>query len=302
MRIRRLAIIFAVFATLVSFGAIVFWWEGKPLPLAVPQSPTCVVTGGEGSPDVAGPSASPAVPVTLDPDQLANAATIGAVGIRRGLPQQAIVVALATAWQESKLVNLAGGDRDSIGLFQQRPSQGWGTPEQLADPRYSANAFYTSLLKVHGWQAMRVTDAAQAVQRSAHPQAYQKWSVKAAVLARAFSGEAPEAVACTLVGDPVSRGPVAASTLAASLTGDWGSKRIQAALETDLAGLALTVGDPQAGWQYAHWLVAHAQERSIKTVEFAGLQWSASSGTWTTVTKGNESNSASQVRAEVFGV
>src|SRR5262245_60768023 len=90
--------------------------------------------------------------VTLDPAQMANAATIAAVGIRRGMPDRAVVVALATSLQESKLRNLAGGDRDSVGLFQQRPSQGWGSREEIADPRYAAGKFYAALMRVRGWE------------------------------------------------------------------------------------------------------------------------------------------------------
>ena len=105
-----------------------------------------------------------------------------------------------------KLENLEDGDRDSIGLFQQRPSQGWGTPEKIKDPRYAADKFYTALKKVKGWQKMRVTDAAQRVQRSAYPNAYQKWADESAVLARALTGRATGAVACTVTGAPVLRG------------------------------------------------------------------------------------------------
>jgi cell division protein FtsB len=128
--------------------------------------------------------------VTLDSVQMANAATITAVGVRRKMPERAVVIALATALQESKLENLEHGDRDSLGLFQQRPSQGWGTPEQVRDPRHSATRFYASLKKVKGWKKMRVTDAAQRVQRSAYPNAYQKWADEAEVLARALTGRA----------------------------------------------------------------------------------------------------------------
>ena len=115
---------------------------------------------------------------------MANAATIAAVGLRRKLPDQAVVVALATALQESKLENLDGGDRDSVGLFQQRPSQGWGAPDQLQDPRYASTKFYNALLKIKNWQELRVTEAAQRVQRSAFPEAYDKWADEALVLAR----------------------------------------------------------------------------------------------------------------------
>src|SRR3712207_121965 len=124
--------------------------------------------------------------VTLDAVQMANAATISAVGVRRKMPERAVVVALATALQESKLENLDTGDRDSVGLFQQRPSQGWGSEEQIQDPRYAAEKFYAALKKVKGWKKMRVTDAAQKVQRSAYPNAYEKWADESEVLARAL--------------------------------------------------------------------------------------------------------------------
>src|SRR6185437_7364283 len=107
----------------------------RPKPTGPPPQaiiPVCTVHTAAGT-------------VGLDPTQIANAATIAAVGLVRKLPDQAIVVALATAYQESRLENLSGGDRDSVGLFQQRPSQGWGTPEQIADPHYAADKFYSSL-------------------------------------------------------------------------------------------------------------------------------------------------------------
>jgi hypothetical protein len=106
------------------------------------------------------------------PDEIANAATIVAVGKNMNVPERGWVVAVATAMQESGLRNLRHGDRDSLGLFQQRPSMGWGTPVQVRDPVYSATQFYRRLLAVRGWQRMSVTDAAQAVQRSQFPNAY----------------------------------------------------------------------------------------------------------------------------------
>jgi hypothetical protein len=108
-------------------------------------------------------------------EQVANAQIIVQVGRDRQIPPRGWVIAVATAMQESSLRNLAGGDRDSIGLFQQRPSQGWGTPQQLVDPAYQAGKFYTELLTIHGWQTTPLTEAAQAVQRSAYPDAYAKW-------------------------------------------------------------------------------------------------------------------------------
>lgn len=105
-------------------------------------------------------------------EQLANAAVIVAVGQQLHVPAQGQVVALAVALQESSLTNLDHGDRDSLGLFQQRPSQGWGTPAQIMNPTYAATQFYHHLLAVPGWQQMTVNDAAQAVQRSGAPTAY----------------------------------------------------------------------------------------------------------------------------------
>jgi hypothetical protein len=107
-------------------------------------------------------------------EQVANARLIIQIGQDRRVPAEGQVIAVATAIQESSLRNLKGGDRDSIGLFQQRPSQGWGTPKQLSDPAYQTNKFYDKLLRTAGWQQMRKTEAAQAVQISAYPEAYAK--------------------------------------------------------------------------------------------------------------------------------
>lgn len=108
----------------------------------------------------------------LDLEQATNAVTIIQVGQQLDVPQRGWVIAIATAIQESGLRNLDRGDRDSLGLFQQRPSIGWGTPEQILDPTYAATAFYERLLQVPGWQNLPLTEAAQAVQRSAFPDAY----------------------------------------------------------------------------------------------------------------------------------
>jgi hypothetical protein len=121
-------------------------------------------------------------------DQLANAATIVAVGKQLTLPEQGWVVAIAAAIQESGLHNLDYGDRDSLGLFQQRPSQGWGTPAQIMDPTYAATQFYQHLLAVPGWQQMSVNDAAQTVQRSAFPNAYAPHEQAARTIVAAVSG------------------------------------------------------------------------------------------------------------------
>lgn len=121
-------------------------------------------------------------------DQLANAAVIVAVGKQLNVPEHGQVVAIATAIQESTLRNLDHGDRDSLGLFQQRPSQGWGTPGQIMNPTYAATQFYQHLLKLPDWQTMSVNDAAQAVQRSGTPNAYAKHEPTARLIVATVAG------------------------------------------------------------------------------------------------------------------
>jgi hypothetical protein len=237
--------------------------------------------------------------VDLDPVQMANAATIAAVGVRRGMPARAVVVALATALQESKLENRDDGDRDSIGLFQQRPSQGWGTADKIKDPRYSADKFYSALKRVRGYQKMRVTDAAQKVQHSAYPNAYQKWADEAQVLARALTGQAASAVACTVTGAPALRGAAAATALMSGLRLDWGTGLPRSAAAEQAAGLTVAVTSVTSGWRYAHWLVSHASETGLERVRFADLQWDAGAGKWQPVTADGGIDER-KVIAEVF--
>ena len=135
-------------------------------------------------------ASQPAGPLTLDAVQLHHASTINAVGMARGLPERARIIAIATAWQESNLRNLDHGDLDSLGLFQQRPSAGWGTVDQILDPARAAAVFYggpgdpngdatRGLLDIPGWDALPYAEAAQAVQISAHPDRYAAWEQQA---------------------------------------------------------------------------------------------------------------------------
>lgn len=129
--------------------------------------------------------------------QKRNAEVIIETGQKMGLPPRAWVIAVATAAQESTLNNLghlgANNDHDSQGLFQQRPSAGWGTPEQITDPVYSSKAFYSVLKDVPGYDTMALTDAAQTVQVSAFPNHYAKWEKMAADLVLAKYGQGPYA-------------------------------------------------------------------------------------------------------------
>jgi murein DD-endopeptidase MepM/ murein hydrolase activator NlpD len=130
--------------------------------------------------------------------QIRNAAVIVKVGSDMRVPFRGWVIAVATAMQESALSNLphlgANNDHDSVGLFQQRPSQGWGTAKQLQNPQYAARKFYEKLLTVDGWQQMALTDAAQRVQVSAYPDAYAKHEPTATQIVNLLTGGAARAV------------------------------------------------------------------------------------------------------------
>jgi hypothetical protein len=203
----------------------------------------------------------------LDTDQAANAATIAAVAKRLGLPDHAVTVALATALQESKLYNLPYGDLDSLGLFQQRPSQGWGTKEQVMTPRYAAAAFFTHLTRVAGWESLPVSAAAQAVQHSAAGDAYAQWEGEARVLAQTLTGELPAAFACQIQGKPAP--PAPAQDVSAELSADIGSPALGAPV------------DVPRGWQVSGWLIAHAGQFGVATVTFGGQRWTGHTGKWT---------------------
>ncbi|MFG2836449.1 C40 family peptidase [Streptomyces zaomyceticus] len=127
----------------------------------------------------------------LPTEQIPHAQTIVATGISLDVPKKGQIIALATAMQESRLRNLTYGDRDSLGLFQQRPSQGWGTAQQIRDPVYASERFYKALLAVDGWQQMTVTQAAQAVQKSGFPDAYAQWEPLATALQKAIAATFP---------------------------------------------------------------------------------------------------------------
>jgi hypothetical protein len=231
--------------------------------------------------DAAGPSGA-AQPVSLEVGQAGIAATIAGVAQHRALPPFAVTVALATALQESKLTNLHGGDRDSVGVFQQRPSEGWGPAQQLEDPVYATNRFFAALTEVHGYQVMPVDRAAQAVQHSADGSAYAQYSGVAGRLSAAFTGQAPHAVWCWYPG-PAAKPRLAAASKA--LAHAFGPLRMHTASDP---GVTVTVRPGAAGWAVAAWLVSHAGAYGIKNISYGGYQWAASHATsgWMKVAPG----------------
>lgn len=250
---------------------------------------------------------TPAGEGTLRISQTANAATIAAVAHSRALPDRAVTISLATAMQESKIVNLTGGDRDSVGLFQQRPSQGWGTVEQIMDPVYATNKFLDGLVKVPGYTRLPLTDAAQQVQKSGYPQAYAKHETKATLLASSLTGREPASLNCVVnafdEAEPVA--PASGTPGGATASAAPAVDRTQALTErvrrefgrtvTATAGVASgikgaekavalapepgasTDAGPDAarqnGWAVAHWAVAQAQSMGVETVAYDGRIW-----------------------------
>ncbi|MET9824952.1 heavy metal transporter [Streptomyces sp. NPDC006349] len=267
------------------------------------------VTGGAGAPGckVASPAVGDGARTAYEftPEQAVNAATITAVGTARGLPDRAVAIALATAMQESALRNLDHGDKDSLGLFQQRPSWGWGTPEEIMDPAYSAGAFYDHLAKVDGYLDLPLTVAAQRVQRSGFPDAYAKHEPDAELLAAALTGRSAATLTCDgRPGATREKGPDAVRAAlvrdfghgvlepAAAVVGDGGTSPRPAAATTSASAsasdertvtLPVTGGTgPEAeretarrGWQLAHWAVANASSLHLQRVSYAGREWTA---------------------------
>ncbi|MBZ3903595.1 heavy metal transporter [Streptomyces scabiei] len=277
------------------------------------------LTGGNGTPRcvvVSGTDDGKSYEFT--PEQAANAATISAVGTSRELPERAVTIALATALQESGLRNIAHGDRDSLGLFQQRPSQGWGTEQQIQDPVYSAGEFYEHLVKVADYERLPLTVAAQRVQRSGYPEAYAKHEPDATLLAAALTGRSAATLTCegrretTGTGTTYTGGPEAVRGALARDFGDDSFESAGAVVDSEggageggasaqatptpspsaspAAGtvtIPLTdAGDAdqvrQRGWELAHWAVANSSRLGVERVTYAGREWVAEgrAGAW----------------------
>lgn len=265
MRLFRTAVFLGVLALIAGIGVAV--WRGVG-PLPDPEGCSATVEGHS---------------VSLDPGQGQVASLIAAIGVQRGLPARAVSIALATAFQESKLRNLASGDRDSVGIFQQRPSQGWGTVAQIRDPVYATNAFYDALQKVQGYQTMRITEAAQLVQRSGFPEAYEAHADDARALASALTGYSDHGFSC-VVHDNQRQG--SAQGVESSLHTGYGSalRAVQGPRQDVLVTLPPGDAGHRLGWSVAEYVVARARILGVREVQYAGHHWQvgrASEKGWT---------------------
>lgn len=297
-RLYQVLAAFVVLAALAGYLAVQYLSGSKDLLTG------CEVRYDDGTKDAAEST------YEMGADQAASAATIAAVGVARGMPERAVAIALATAIQESQLRNIDYGDRDSLGLFQQRPSQGWGTSEQIQDPVYASGKFYEHLAKIRGYQDLPLTEAAQRVQRSGYPEAYAQHEPDALLLASALTGRMPAALNCAAPvtataaapGDPdrlrtelvrdfgkgvlpteESAGPAATRTVAVPVPegATDGADAADGAEATDGAdkadSSAVTTG-ARRGWSVALWGVARSGELGIDEIRYAGRVWTPGTG------------------------
>jgi hypothetical protein len=226
--------------------------RSRNLTEPVPGQQRCVATANNKS-------------AVVDLEQAHFASIIAGVAVRRGLPARAASIALATAYQETGIRNLDYGDRDSVGLFQQRPSQGWGTKKQLMDPDYAAGKFYDALVKINNWQTDDINYVAQKVQRSGHPEAYNDHEADARVLASALTGQSPAGFSC------LDRSGTAGDTkgLRSSLQQTFGN------IDDSADGSVITIraGSTRRAWAYAHYVVANASLYGVTTVKIKNRSW-----------------------------
>jgi hypothetical protein len=277
-RTRPLKVIgFVLLCLAAAYGVGRFFWPDTP-PV-IPPPPHCQAT-------VFGDTA------TIDIEQSENASLIGGVVAQRRLVPRALSIALATAFQESKIRNLDYGDRDSLGLFQQRPSMGWGTEEQIMDPIYSTHTFLDAMVLVPGWADMDIGDVAQEVQRSGFPDAYDQHVARARVLASALSGETTAAWSC-IIRDGAPANPTGLADGLQLAYGDTVTVAVVAADPADPAAnparLTLTAADPAVAWSAAAYAQSWATARGVASVQVDDQLWTAddmSLAPWVAQTEG----------------
>lgn len=242
-------VVFGLLIALIVTVVVVFTRIPGHRPL--PGEQRCVFTADQKS-------------AAIDTEQAHYASIIAGISVRRGLPARAASIALATAYQESGIRNLDHGDRDSIGLFQQRPSQGWGSRKKLMNPYYATQRFYRALIKIDGWESADITEIAQQIQISGFPDAYRDHEADARVLASVLTGHSPAGISC-LVRDRTDGDPAG---LAKSLRKTY-------KIKPDRSGskVAISAKSSRLAWAYAQYAVANARAFGVTTVRVGDKQW-----------------------------
>ena len=231
----------------------------------------------------------------LTTGQAAIAATIAGVASRRDLPARAVAIAYATALQESKLANLHYGDLDSVGVFQQRPSQGWGSTRQLEDPVYATERFFDAQTSVPDFQRLPIYVAAQDVQHSADGQAYDQYAGVATAMATAFTGTDAHAVWCSYA-DPAAKPSLAAASQA--MTSAFG---LVAQRAGPAGTMSVQAGSDEQGWAVAAWLVSNAAAYGITSVRYQGFRWRGFTGAARWTPQAVQAGSAGATTSVEFG-
>ena len=247
LRIRALVALVVGAAIVVAAVTTITHLATQHSPATPPPPEQCVATSGDYS-------------SSLTLEQAGNAAIITGLAVQRGLPARAATIALVTAMQESKLRNLDHGDLDSVGLFQQRPSQGWGTVAQIMDPWYASGKFYDALVKVPNWQTANINDVAQAVQRSGVPDGYAPHESDGRAWASTLSGNTTAGLTC------IDRGSTPGDPTVATglLQRVWG-KAIS--VQTQGKTLLVTASNATTAWAIAQLSLANTGQAGVVSVQ-----------------------------------
>jgi hypothetical protein len=250
---RTAGVLALVVVVLLALGlGLYFWLRSHELTAPVPGQQRCVATASNRS-------------VVIDLDQAHYASIIVGLSVKRGLAPRAASIAMATAYQETGIRNLDYGDRDSVGLFQQRPSQGWGTAKQLQDPYYATGKFYDALVKIKNWETDDINDVAQKVQRSGYPEAYRDHEADARVLASTLTGHSPAGFSCLeREGNPGRPG-----ALIKSMEKTFGKVSDQ----TENKVITIDADSEALAWAYAGHALANSKLYGVTLVKVGGRQW-----------------------------
>ena len=251
----------------LAVGAFL-WLRSRGLTSPVPGQQRCVATASGNS-------------VTLDLEQAHYASIVVGMSVKRGLPPRAASIAMATVYQETGIRNLNYGDLDSVGLFQQRPSQGWGSRKQLLDPYYATDKFYDALVKIDDWETADITTVAQRIQNSSYPDAYRDHEADARALASALTGHSTAGFTC-LERAGRSGKP---SALVSSIEKTFGA--VSDKTKDKVVGISARSG--ALAWAYAGHALANADRYGVVGVKVDGRQWQTDGfnlPTWTKINPG----------------
>jgi len=250
---RTVGILVLAVVVLIALGlGLYVWLRGHELTAPVPGQQRCVATASNHS-------------VVVDLEQAHYTSIIVGLSVKRRLASRAASIAMATVYQETGIRNLDHGDRDSVGLFQQRPSQGWGTAKQLQDPYYATGKFYDALVKIKNWETDDINDVAQKVQRSGYPEAYRDHEADARVLASTLTGHSPAGFSCL----EREGNPGRPTALVKSIEKTFG--KVSDQIEDKV--ITIEADSDALAWAYAGHALANSKLYGVVLIKVGGRQW-----------------------------